>query len=96
MLWIATVIAAVISALLASVLAAQIAKHDSDTHAAIDRPSSTDWWPFWVLHFFSPRKLRMLRPGGRALAIVSLLLLCFTFASMAFIVFRFIRSGATL
>lgn len=95
MLFIATVIAAAVSAVLATALALRIAK-DPTTHVAVDRPTGLEWSPFWVFHFISPRKLRMLSPKWRPIAVASLALMIFALGSLAYLLIRFIRDGATL
>lgn len=95
MLWNATLAALVLSGVLALVLGMRIEKHYPGLRAAVDDPS-LGWWPFWVFHFVSPSKLRMLSRGDSMVAVASLSLLGFAVGALAYFVYRFIHSGATL
>ena len=92
----AAVILGIASFVMAMILAVRIGKSFPDLHRDLDLPSGLEWWPFWLFHFLTPRKLRALPQPLRIMATVATTSFAVSLILLAFLLVRFLARGGNL
>jgi uncharacterized membrane protein len=89
-------VSAVVASVAAGVLAARLAKALPSLHQSVETPLATEWWPFWVFHFFIPSKWRQLPANLKPLAFVAMSGVAIAVSIFLYKMVHFAASGGSL
>ncbi len=87
---------ALVTGISSACLAFYLKRFSPDIHKAVDSPSGTEWWPFWIFLLLAPAKWNRLSRKFKLLVVVAIVSFAVPLSLLSFFVIRFFATGANL